>query len=347
MVEEERDEYMLGLEEAEENVAKLKLELNGKDEASKKRINELLEKQGQISEENYREINEIRQDIEGLEESIKRISNLTTKLGEQENKIQRLRTELDEVLENGKEGAIKVAKNGCGEELSDYALDWERDFQHAVRNNVMLLVSGFLKDQENGLETQKTIEEALDALSSYNSIYNEAKVLNLEEDLQAEQKKFSNLEKDLQVEKAKALNLEKGFQGEKTKVLNLEKKLQDEHAKLSNLTKDLKSEEQKVADLKKRNSINISKAKRALSTAALLIGLVCLFSQVQSIELCYMLCVVFLISLIYCIYNICTMHEDHSHDLSISVSGTDSMELEDCECVQQNQIQAAENIFLS
>lgn len=342
MVEEERDEYMLGLEEAEENVAKLKLELNGKDEASKKRINELLEKQGQAFEENGREIKEIIQEIEGLEENIKRISNLTTKLGEEENKIQQLQAVLDEVLENGKERAIKVAKNGCVEELSDYALDWERDFQHAVRNNVMLLISGFLKDQENGLETQKIIEEALDALSS-TDVYTEAKVLSIEEDLQAEQKKSSNLERNLQAKKAKILNLEKGFQDEKAKVFNLEKKLQDEQAKLSDLTKDLKSEEQKVANLKKRNSINISKAKRALSTAALLIGLVCLFSQVQSIELCYMLCVVFLISLVYCIYNICTMskeHDYHSHDLSISVSGVDSMELEDCECVQQNQIQA-------
>ncbi|WCR53228.1 MAG: hypothetical protein PG981_000250 [Wolbachia endosymbiont of Ctenocephalides orientis wCori] len=155
MVEEERDEYMLGLEEAEENVAKLKLELNGKDKAFKKRINELLKKQGQISEENHREIKEIRQKIEGLEENIKRISNLTTKLGEEENKIQQLQAVPDEALENGKERAIKVAKNGYVEDLSDYALNGERDFQHSLRNNVMLLISGFLKDQENGLKTQK------------------------------------------------------------------------------------------------------------------------------------------------------------------------------------------------
>ncbi|WCR53227.1 MAG: hypothetical protein PG981_000249 [Wolbachia endosymbiont of Ctenocephalides orientis wCori] len=71
----------------------------------------------------------------------------------------------------------------------------------------------------------------------------------------------------------------------------------------------------------------------------MLIGLVYPFSRVQSIELCYILCVVFLILLVYCIYNICTMSKEHdSHD--VLVSGVDSMELEDCKYTQQNQIQA-------
>ncbi|WP_110410113.1 hypothetical protein [Wolbachia endosymbiont of Folsomia candida] len=240
-------------------------------------------------------------------------------------------------------GWLTKRKKLVEEERNEYELDLEK-----VKEKVEKL-----EQELNGKDSasKKRIEELLakqdqkckEKDRKINKITQEVQdlnktILSLTKDLQAEKAKVFKLGEVLQAEQKKSSNLEKDLQDKKTKVFNLEKKLQDEHAKLSDLSKGLKSEVQKVADLKKRNSTNISKAKKALSIAALLMGLMYLFSQVQ---ICSVLCVVFLISFVYCIYNIYTMNEEHDHHShDFPVSRVDSMELEDCKYTQQSQIQA-------